>query len=67
MLDALGPVNYESIDREQGQYGTLEHLGGAAYVGYRCRGKHVFLVSKSQSAVTVISPYVNDALRIESN
>ena len=44
-----------------------EQLGGGTNVGDRRREKHVFLVSKSQSAVAVISPYVNDALGVESN
>ena len=65
MLEAPGPVNCETIKREHGAITQLLRRG--AYMGNRCGGKSVLLVSKSQSAVTVVSPYVNDALRIEGN
>ena len=36
-------------------------------MGDGCGEKGVLLMPKSQSAVTVVSPYVNDTLRIEGN
>ena len=65
MLETLGPVNCETIEREHGIIKKL--LRGGAYVGDRCGEKDVLLMSESQSAVTVVPPYVNDALRIEGN
>ena len=65
MLGTLGPVNYETVKRERCVISGF--LDEGAYVGDRCGEKGVLLMSKSQSAVTVISPYVNDTLRIECN
>lgn len=42
-------------------------LAQKTYMRDRCGEKGVLLMSKPQSAVTVIPPYVNDALRIEGN
>ena len=65
MLETLGPVNYEPVKYELGVISKF--LRRRAYVGDRCGEKGVLLMSESQSAVTVVSPYVNDTLRIEGN
>jgi len=65
MLGMLGPVNYEKVKRERSVISGFPSKG--AYVGDRCGEKGVLLMSKSQSAVTIVSPYVNDTLRIEGN
>lgn len=65
MLGILGPVNCKTVKRECSVISGF--LRERAYVGDRCGEKGVLLMSKSQSAVTVVSPYVNDTLRIEGN
>lgn len=65
MLGTLGPANCEANMHKHGVITGL--LCRRAYVGDRCGEECVLLMSKSQSAVAVVSPYVNDALRIESN
>ena len=65
MLEALGPVNCKAIKRERGVV-TGRPLRWA-YVGDGCWEKGVLLMPESQSAVAVIPPYVNNALRVEGN
>jgi len=65
MLETLGPVNCKTVKHERSAISFF--LCEWAYVGDRCGEKGVLLMSKSQSAVTVVSPYVNDTLRIEGN
>lgn len=52
----------------KGEHGAIaQFLRRGAYVGNGCGGKSVLLMTKSQSAVAVVSPYVNDALGVEGN
>lgn len=65
MLETLGPVNCKTTKHGYDRTTRLSHR--RTYVRNRCGEKGVLLMSKPQSAVTVIPPYVNYTLRIEGN